>query len=54
LIFSEWSYSAYGYIGLGATPGCGELTPAFDNLEFEAYYSPVEVRSWGRIKSLYR
>jgi len=54
VIFSDWSCSVGGYIGLGATAGSGNLTPAFDNLEHEAYYSPVEGRSWGRVKSLYR
>jgi hypothetical protein len=43
-----------GYVGLGATAGSGALTPAFDNVEHEEYYSPVERTSWGGIKALFR
>jgi hypothetical protein len=41
-------------VGLGATADSGVQTPAFDNVEFEAYYCPVDQTSWGRVKSLFR
>jgi len=54
VIFSGGSFNAGGHVGLGATAGSGDLTPAFDNVEYDAYYSPVEATTWGRIKSLFR
>lgn len=41
-------------VGLGATAGSGVGTPAFDNVEYKAYYSGVEETRWGRIKAMYR
>ena len=54
VIFYQWSPALGGYVGLGATAGSGAETPAFDNVQYEAYWSPVEETSWGRVKSLFR
>ena len=54
VIFSESSFCVGGYVGLGATASSGEMTPAFDNVEYVAYHSPVEHKSWGNIKALFR
>ena len=54
VIFSESSFCLSGYVGLGATAGSGDSTPAFDNVEHVAYHSPVEQSSWGSIKAMFR
>jgi hypothetical protein len=54
VLFSGWTMGPYGHVGLGATVGSGTLTPAFDNVEHMALYSPVEGASWGRVKALFR
>ena len=54
VVFDGLSFGVGGYVGLGATAGSGEMTPAFDNVEHVAYHSPVERTSWGNIKAVFR
>jgi len=54
LLFRKPSMNMGGYVGLGATAGAGTLTPAFDNVSYGQYLDPVESRTWGSGKALFR